>query len=311
MPLAVSPDQRYLVAAVRSPPFTAHSYAIDRGTGALRPIGSGCLAQSAPYITFDRTGQWLLAASYGGNLVSVNAVRDGKVGDVAQVIPTARHAHSIIVDRANRHVLVPHLGTDQVLQFTLDAHSGRLAANTPPLVQLPAATGPRHIVLSPDEKHAFVLNEFTATVTTLAYDAARGILEAVGSTSALPADTPLVAGAPRPTPGRNVERDIWASDLHITPDGRFLYVAERTSSTIGGLRVDPATGGLTYFGSVPTEAQPRGFRIDPTGRFVVVAGERSPLLATYAIDTVTGALTPVGRYPTGRGSNWVEIMRFD
>jgi 6-phosphogluconolactonase len=116
-----------------------------------------------------------------------------------------------------------------------------------------------------------------------------------------------VAGAPP----RNVENDIWASDLHLTPDGKFLYAAERTSSTIGAFRVDGATGKLSYLGSTPTEKQPRGFRIDPTGRFMVVAGEKSDTVSSYAIDASSGALKLVGKYPTGKGSNWVEIVSFD
>jgi 6-phosphogluconolactonase len=97
----------------------------------------------------------------------------------------------------------------------------------------------------------------------------------------------------------------------VTPNGRFLYAAERTTSSIGVFSVDGASGKLTYLGSTPTEPQPRGFRIDPTGRFMVVSGERSETLTTYSIDGATGALKPIGQYPTGKGSNWVEIVSFD
>jgi 6-phosphogluconolactonase len=110
---------------------------------------------------------------------------------------------------------------------------------------------------------------------------------------------------------RNTDNDIWAADLHLTPNGRFLYASERTSSTIGAFRVDSATGKLTFIGSTPTERQLRGFRIDPTGRFVVVSGERSDMLSTYAIDPENGTLKAVGRYPSGKGANWVEIVAFD
>jgi 6-phosphogluconolactonase len=133
----------------------------------------------------------------------------------------------------------------------------------------------------------------------------------------LPADTKLGPGLPRGAvgapgaPQRNTDNDIWASDLHLTPNGRFLYAAERTSSTLAGFRVDQASGKLTYLGSTPTEKQPRGFSIDPTGRHIVVSGELSDMIASYAIDAETGALKPVGRYPTGKGSNWVEIVAFE
>ena len=309
MPLALSPDRRFLVAAVRSDPPLAWSYRIDPASGALEPVGTGPLAGSLPYIVFDRSGRWLLGASYGANLVSVNPVGgDGRVAEPAQVIPTARNAHAIRPDNTNRFVFVPHLGTDQVFQFLFDENTGRLASNTPPLVQLKAGSGPRHFVISADNRFVYVLNELTATVTSLALDAKTGLLAEVSSASAFPEDAKLRPGAPRPAPGRDVANDIWASDLHLTPDGRFLYAAERTSSTLGTLAVDGSSGRLTYLGSTPTEKQPRGFAIDPAGRFVVVSGEKSESIASYAIEASSGALELIGRYPTGRGSNWVEIV---
>lgn len=314
MPMSVSPDRRFLVAALRAPPFAARTFAIDRASGELRPVGAGPLAESLPYITHDRTGRFLFGASYGANLVSVNPVgADGCVGAPLQTVPTARHAHAIVVDRSNRYVFVPHLGTDQVFQFVFDAGTGRLAANTPPVLQLGRGTGPRHLVVSGDNRFLYLLNELAGTVTTLALDATTGRVDERGSAAILPPDSQLVPGAPRfpGAPPRDTGRDIWASDLHLTPDGRFLYAAERTSSTIGGFAVDGATGTLTRIGSTPTEKQPRGFAIDPRGRYVVVSGEKSDMLAMYAIDGATGALEPIGRYPAGKGANWVEIVAFD
>jgi 6-phosphogluconolactonase len=318
MPMAVSPDKRVLVAAARSKPFSAYAYRIDPGSGALTLVGTGPLAESFPYISFDRTGRFLFGASYGANLVSVNPVgADGRVGPPLQVIPTARNAHAIRIDGTNRYVFAPHLGTDQIFQFRFDEKAGRLSANTPPLVQLKQGSGPRHLVFSPDNRYVYVLNELTGAVTTLSLDANTGLLTQVDTVSALPPDSKLVPGAPRGAvgvpgaPERDRSHDVWASDLHVTPDGRFLYAAERTSSSIGALRVDPATGKLTYLGSTPTEKQPRGFRIDPTGRFMVVSGEKSDMLSVYSIDASSGALSLIGKYPTGKGSNWVEIISFD
>ncbi len=312
MPMSVSPDRRFLYAAVRSKPFAVITYAIDRTTGVLSKRSGAALAESLPYIRVDRTGSFLLGASYGGNLVSVNAIgKDGTVSDPRQVIPTARNAHSIITDNTNRFVFVPHLGTDQVFQFRFDAKTGRLTANTPPVVQLKAGSGPRHIIMSADNRFAYLLNELTATVTTLSLDAKTGGLTEVSSASALPPDTKLGPGAPRPSPGRNVDNDVWASDLHLTPDGKFLYAAERTGSSIGALGVDPATGTLTYLSTTPTEPQPRGFAIDPKGHTMIVSGEKSDTISVYAIDPGTGALSLREKYPTGKGSNWIEIVSFD
>src|SRR5258708_8672913 len=153
MPMTVSPDKRFLIAAVRSKPFQAYSYGIDKSSGALNLVGTGTLAESYPYIALDRTGRFLLGASYGAHQVGVNPVGpDGRVGEPTQVIATARNAHAIRTDNTNRFVFVPHLGTDQVFQFLFDEKSGRLTANTPPVAHLKQVTGPRHLIVASDNR---------------------------------------------------------------------------------------------------------------------------------------------------------------
>ena len=120
---------------------------------------------------------------------------------------------------------------------------------------------------------------WSGTVTTFALDNKMGLLTELGSASGLPPDSTLVPGAPRGAvggpnapPPRNTDNDIWAADIHMTPNGKFLYVSERTSSSLATFGVDGATGKLTYLGSTPTEKQPRGYAIDPKGRFLVASG---------------------------------------
>ena len=313
-PLATSPDRKFLYATVRSKPFTVHTFAIDPQTGALQPAGTGALAESFPFVCTDRSGRWLFGASYGGHLVSVNPIgADGIVGDPIQVIPTARNAHAILVDHTNRYVFVPHLGTDQVFQFVFDDKSGRLTANSPPLLQLEQGLGPRHLRLSADNRFVYLLNELTATVMTLSIDPKTGLLAEVSSASALPPDTKLVPGVPRGAGGaaRDLSNDIWASDLHLTPNGRFLYAAERTGSSLGAFSVDGGTGRLTYLDSTPTELQPRAFAIDPSGKHLIASGEKSSTLSVYSIDGASGSLELLNKYPTGNGSNWVEVVGFN
>jgi 6-phosphogluconolactonase len=181
-------------------------------------------------------------------------------------------------------------------------------------VQLKAGHGPRHIVVSNDNRFAYVLTEMTGVVVTLALDRKTGLLTAVSEASVLPQDSTLRPGAPRgparqgDTP-RDMSNDIWASDLHLTPDGKFLYAAERTGSTLATLSVDAATGTLTYLSSTPVEKQPRGFRIHPNGKFLVVSGEMSDTISVCAIEP-NGALALLQKCSTGRNSTWVEIVSF-
>ncbi len=320
MPMAVSPDRRFLYAAVRSKPFSVHAYTIDRGTGELKPLSVSPLAESMPYISLDKSGRFLFGASYGGALVSVNAVgKDGKVAaEPLQVIPVGRNAHSIRSDGSNKFVYVPTLGTDQVFQFAFDAKTGRLTSSTPAVFQMKQSVGPRHYVFSRDNKFVYVLSELQGTVTTFSLDGKTGALTEVASLSGLPPDSKLGPGAPRGAvgganapPPRNTDNDIWAADTHLTPDGKFLYISERTSSSLAAFGVDAQTGKLNYLGSAPTEKQPRGFAIDPKGKYLVASGEKSATISVHAIDPASGALRLLNQYPTGKGSNWVEIVSFD
>jgi 6-phosphogluconolactonase len=319
MPLATSPDKKFLIAAVRSKPYQAITYSIDRTSGALTRLGSAPFDDSYAYISMDATGRFLFGASYGGDNIAVYPVgSNGMIGSPLQIIPTARNAHSIITDRTNRYVFAPHLGTDQVFQFTLDSNSGRLTANTPPLIQLPLGNGARHIRISRDNRFLYLSNEMTSQVNTLALDPATGLLSQVASISSLPPESKLgqgvagagVGGSAANRPPRDTSNDIWVSDIQLTPDGRFLYTAERRNSTISIMSVNSATGKLTYVGSVSTEKQPRNFAIDPTGRYMIVSGERSDTVSTYAINPSTGHLSPIGKYPSGRNANWVEVVSF-
>ena len=205
-----------------------------------------------------------------------------------------------------------------MFQFTFDAKTGRLASNTPAVVLLKSLTGPRHFIVSRDNKFVYVLNELLGTVTTFSLDPKTGLLAEVASVSGLPPDTKLGPGLPRgavggpnaPSP-RNTDNDVWAADIHATPDGKFIYISERTNSNIATFSVNPATGALTYIDSTATEKQPRGFAIDPKGKYMVVSGEKSATISSYAIDPASGALKLVGQYPAGKGANWVEIVSFD
>ena len=320
MPMAVSPDKRFLYAASRSKPFSLHTMAIAPATGALSLLASVPSADSFPYISLDRGGRFLLGASYGGHVIAVNAIAgDGRIeAKPLQVIPVGRNAHSIRIDGSNKFVFVPTLGSDEIFEFTFDARSGHLTSNTPSVALMRAMTGPRHFVFSADNRFLFVLSELTASVTTFALDDTTGLLTEVGSLSALPAGSTLLPGAPRlpvggpdAPPARNTDNDIWAADIHLTPNGKFLYVSERTHSTLNVLGVEAASGKLTYLSSAPTERQPRGFAIDPTGRYLVASGEKSETLSTYAIDQATGALRLLGKAPAGKGANWVEIVSFE
>jgi 6-phosphogluconolactonase len=99
-----------------------------------------------------------------------------------------------------------------------------------------------------------------------------------------------------------------AADLHVAPDGRFLYGSERKTSTLAGYRIDPERGTLSPIGHFPTEKTPRGFNIDPRGRFLLSVGLDSSAMTVYRIDPQSGILTSLKQYPMGQQPNWIEIV---
>ena len=114
-PMAVSPDLRFLYAAVRGEPKIVAGFAIDQSSGKLTHVASGPLEDSMAYIALDRTGRFLLSASYPGHKITVNPIGPpGTVRPPHQVLPNHPNAHSILADASNRHVLAATLGNDLV-----------------------------------------------------------------------------------------------------------------------------------------------------------------------------------------------------
>src|SRR5262249_8236500 len=144
-------------------------------------------------------------------------------------------------------------------------------------------------------------------------------LSEVDSVASVPPDAGLVPGAPQApvgaappagaaAPKADDRPKVWAADIQLTPNGKYLYSTERTLSKIALFSVAPGTGKLTYVTNVHTEKQPRGIKIDPSGAYLVAAGEKSDRLAVYKIDQSNGRLSELNRYPVGNGANWIEIV---
>jgi 6-phosphogluconolactonase len=298
MPMALSPNHHRLYAALRSTPYRVVSFAINPLDGRLIELGRAPLAQSMAYISTDATGRYLFSASYGGNLLGVNRIgENGVVGEVQQTVKTGPMAHAIKSSPDNRYVFASVLGADAWLRLRFDATSGELLQDEHPAYVLPEKSGPRHFVFSPNHRFVYLIDELDGKLHVLAFDGQPDTAKPIQTVSILP---PEFAGD-KP----------WGADLHLTPDGRFLYASERTSSTLAAYRVDAASGKLTRIGTYTTEKQPRGFNIDPSGNYLLAVGQLSPTLSVYRIEHKTGALVELGKYPVGKGANWIEMVDFD
>jgi 6-phosphogluconolactonase len=175
-------------------------------------------------------------------------------------------------------------------------------------VKTAAENGPRHSVLSPDQRYLYNVGEMGGIITQYSRNAQGELAKVAETPNAVAAEYHLQHGLERPAGYSDTTPRIWAADIHITPDGRFLYVSERTSSTLTGYRVDKNSGNLTLIGSWPVEQQPRSFAITVDGRWLIASGEKSKVTGSYAIDHQSGALKKVSEAPAGGDANWVSIV---
>lgn len=294
MPLAISPDRKYLYASLRSEPYAVSSFAINPQSGRLTLVKTVPLVDSMAYLATDRGGRYLLGASYAGHKISVNAISlSGEVDpQPLAVVPTGKNAHAIATDPSNRFLFVTNLGDDVILQYRFNQADGAITPNEPPAVKTGKGAGPRHFAFHPDRRFVFGLNELGGTINTYRLQGS-GVLTLLDSISMTPA---AFEGKPS------------AADIHLTPDGKFLYASERASNTIAAFRINGESGQLTLIGNYPTETQPRGFNIDPQGKYLLAAGQKSNGLITYEINRDTGALRRLSRLDLGQNPNWIEIV---
>lgn len=293
-PLAINPAHDRLYVAITSEPYSVTTFEIDAISGKLRRLSTTPLPDRMAYISTDRSGRFLFGASYYGHKISVSRI--GPAGDVQEppleVIPTGKNPHCILTDLSNRFLFVSNLGADAIQQFHFNEISGAIAPNVPSAVSTRSGAGPRHFVFHHNRRFVFGTNELDGTVNTYRLEP-HGTLTLIESTSTLPVD---FRGRP------------WAADIHLTPDGNFLYSSERSSSTIAAFSINAENGVLTRIANYETETQPRGFNIDPKGRYLLAVGEKSNRLSVYEIDQLNGTLNKVSQINVGEDPTWVEII---
>jgi len=270
------------------------AFSIDRSTGKLTFLNEVASRGADPcYITVDKTGKYVLVANYtGGSIAAFPVLADGKLGESSAFIQHAGrgtnperqegpHAHSIDLSPDNRFAMVDDLGLDELLVYKFDGARGSLTPNDPPFTTIAAGSGPRHFVLRPDGKFAYVVSEMGHTVTVLSNDLDNGRLQVLQTVTTLPQDFT----------GRNDDAEI-----QILPSGKFLYASNRGDDSIVIYAIERSKGTLAQVGSAHTGGkEPRSFEIDPTGTLLFAENQKSDNIVVFKIDQKTGLLTSTGQ----------------
>jgi 6-phosphogluconolactonase len=224
-----------------------------------------------------------------GNVAVLPILPNGSLAAPSQVITHAgqgpntdrqecAHAHCVALSPDDRFLIACDLGTDKVTTYAYDEDNQQQPLNPVPvsIYQAKPGTGPRHIIFSADGKFAYLVGELTAVVIVFEWN--NGVLTELQQIDMMPAD---------------FKGDNCAADIHLSPDGNFLYTSNRgAANQLIIYAVDKATGLLTLKGRQSTLGTgPRNFAIDPSGQLLLVANQVSNDAQLFNVDKFTGMLS--------------------
>ena len=299
--LAVSPGQKYLYAVnenADSTRFTVtgfvSAYSFNKATGKLSFINKQESGGRHPcYVAIDNAGKWVFAGNYSSGSLSVLPVKaNGALDSAKQVIQhegrsvvegrqDEAHVHATFLSPDNKTLYVPDLGMDRLMIYKFNNRTGTLSEANMPFVITEAGSGPRHFDIHPNRKYAYLMQELTGVITVFKIYK-DGSLESIQDISGLP---------------REYNGPVGSADIHVSPDGRFLYCSNRgESNTIGILSINQSNGKLLWVDDQSTLGKtPRNFNLDPTGNFLLVANQNSDDVVIFKRDRQTGLLTDTGK----------------
>lgn len=270
------------------------AFRIDRKTGALTYLNTKASHGTDPcHLIVDKTGRNVLIANFASGSVAVLPIdKDGSLKEASCVIQhqgtsvdpkrqAGPHAHAVEIDAANKYVFVPELGADEVRIYELDAAAGKITPNpNQAFVKVAPGAGPRQLVMHPNGKFAYLINELNSTMTAYGYDPAKGTLTELQTLPTLPA---------------GYHAHSTCAEVQITPDGKFLYGSNRGHDSLAIYALDGQTGKMTLVGHESTRGRiPRNFEVSPTGEFLAAANQDTNNVIMFRIDRATGKLTPTG-----------------
>jgi 6-phosphogluconolactonase (cycloisomerase 2 family) len=314
--IAIHPSKKYLYAVNEVTDYDGNSGSVSAfaiaANGDLTALNVVNSEGAGPcYLSIDAAGKFAYVANYtGGTVAALPILGDGRLGPASSVhrdlgklgaaqatdAPAGSfavsghdgpHAHTILPDPLGKFVLATDLGQDVIYVYPVGA--GSSAINFGDGVEgarVPSGDGPRHIVFSVNGKWLYSIQEESSTIAVYRYDPANGTLTAQQRVSALP---------------KGFAGTSFASEILVSPDGRFLYAANRLHDTIAAFSIG-ADGRLIWIGETSTMGDyPGQTRIDPSGNFLYACNRKSDSITCFRIHRETGRLVFTGQY-TGVGS---------
>ena len=284
--LVVSPDEKNIYSTNEERKGAVTAFSFDKKEGVLTLLNSQSMEGAHPcYINIDKDQKFIVTANYtGGNISYFPLANDGHIKPVTNVwgmnSTGTSHIHTVVFSPDNRYLFATDLGLDKIYRFNVGKNSA-LDMDTENTTFLPKGSGPRHLSFHPNKKFLYCINELSGTISAFEYKKRKkGPLKLVQT---IASDTTNAS-----TKG--------SADIHLTPDGRFLYASNRLKADgIAIFSVDSKTGKLTKVGYQETGIHPRNFVISPNGKFLLCANRYSNNIQIFKIDSNTGLLNDTGK----------------
>ncbi|RFZ91832.1 lactonase family protein [Mucilaginibacter conchicola] len=287
--VAVSNDNKFVYAVNENDQGEVSAFRFDPKYGKLEFINKQSTLGGSPcYVTVDKGQKNLLVANYsGGNICVLPLNQDGSIapaamtigGDAKKLGPNKErqekpHVHTAVLSPDEKQVLYTDLGTDQIhIAKYKAAKKDQISQGT--AISVKPGDGPRHIAFSNDKKNMYVITEMGSSVVVFDYNGGK------------PKQRQEISLLPE-----NFKGETGAADIHISPNGKFLYASNRGDyNDISVFSINPENGELTFVQRQPSGGKgPRNFAIDPTGRFLLVANQQSNDIFVYKLDAETGKI---------------------
>jgi 6-phosphogluconolactonase len=289
--LAVSKDQKFVYAVNENhgdKGGEVSAFALDKTKGELKFLNKQQTGGDDPcYVTVDSTGKNVIVANYsGGNIAVLKTNADGSLQTAVQVIAhdgygvnVARqempHPHSVVLSPDGKFLFVANLGNDRLYRYAFNPNDAAnpLTALDPAYYEVPDNSGPRHFTFHPNGKFAYLLNELSGTVIVYEYN--NGALKEIQTIA---------------SDNTNTKTDKGSADIHVSPDGRFMYTSNRATANDITMYKVASDGKLAENGHQAVGPHPRNFMVDPTGRYLLVANRDGNNIQIFIINKNFGIL---------------------
>lgn len=309
--LTLSPNGKYLFACTESKTpngGSVSSFEFKPENKTLTFINSQKSGGENPvYLTAHRDGKWLINGNYTEGSISVYPITDTgfikpivqnfqfQEGSINEGRQSRSHIHSTVFSPDFNYIFFPDLGADKIRSYQFENQKPQpLKIAEIPYTQSTLGSGPRHLTFHPNGKLAYCIEELTGTIDAYQYE--KGTLKSIQKVN---------------THSAKYKENFESSDIHISPDGEFLYASNRGNENNIAIFKIQEDGRLKNVGYQSTLGQhPRIFAIDESGKFLIATNSVSGTAVVFKRNAETGLLTKVGKKVKIKSVSAVVIKKY-